>query len=54
MNIAELKKIYHFLLALLGSLIYRRPARELFVLGVTGTKGKTTVLEMINEGLEAS
>lgn len=41
-------------MAYLGSLIYRRPARELFVLGVTGTKGKTTVLEIINKGLEAS
>ena len=44
---AAAKTVYHYLLAWLGDLIYRRPSRKIFVLGVTGTKGKTTVLELI-------
>ncbi len=47
-----LKKIYHFILAFLGNIIYFFPSRKIFVLGVTGTKGKSTVLELINAILE--
>lgn len=39
---------YHFAFAFLGALVYRFPSRKLFVFGVTGTKGKSTVLELIN------
>ena len=49
-----LKSLYHLALAWLGNLIYRHPSRELFVLGVTGTKGKSTVLELINAILETA
>jgi len=49
-----LKNIYHFLLAWLGSVIYGHPSRKIFVLGVTGTKGKSTVLELVNAILEAA
>jgi len=38
---------YHQILAILGNLIYRFPSRRLIVIGVTGTKGKTTVCNMI-------
>jgi UDP-N-acetylmuramoyl-L-alanyl-D-glutamate--2,6-diaminopimelate ligase len=38
---------YHFLLAWVGSIYYRKPAREITIIAVTGTKGKTTVTELI-------
>ena len=44
--------IYHFKLALLGAIIYRFPARKLTVIGVTGTKGKSTITELVNAILE--
>lgn len=42
-----LRKPYHFLLAALATLLYGFPARRLVVIGVTGTKGKSTVSEML-------
>ncbi len=38
---------YHFLWALLGALRYGFPAQKLTVIGVTGTKGKSSVSEML-------
>src|SRR3989344_1520594 len=38
---------YHYLLALLAGLIHRFPARQIKVIAVTGTKGKTTVCELL-------
>ena len=49
-----LQPIYHYKLALLGALIYRFPSRQLYVIGVTGTKGKSSVVEMINALLETA
>jgi len=43
---------YHFILAFLGALIYRFPSRKLKVIGVTGTNGKSTVVEMVSKILE--
>ncbi len=48
----KLKTIYHYLLALAGALIYRFPSKELVVIAVTGTKGKTSTVEIINAILE--
>lgn len=39
---------YHWLLSFLAALVYFFPSRRIFVVGVTGTKGKTSVLEIIS------
>ena len=44
---------YHFFLAFCAAVVYRFPSRKLTIVGVTGTKGKTTVVELINSILEA-
>ena len=43
---------YHFSLALLGAVIYGFPSRKLKVIGITGTNGKTTVVELTTRILE--
>ncbi len=43
---------YHFSLAFLGVLIYGFPSRKLIVIGVTGTNGKSTVVELTSRILE--
>jgi len=48
----RLSPIYHYLMAFLSALVHRFPSRKIFVVGVTGTKGKTSVLEIINCILE--
>jgi len=43
---------YHYLLAFAAALFYRFPSRKLKVIGVTGTKGKTSTIEIVNALLE--
>lgn len=47
------QKPYHFFLAFCAAILYRFPSRKLTVIGVTGTKGKTTVVELLHSILEA-
>ena len=49
----RLRLFYHYLWAATAAVWYRFPSREIFVLGITGTKGKTTTLELISALLEA-
>ncbi|MES2087970.1 MAG: UDP-N-acetylmuramyl-tripeptide synthetase [Patescibacteria group bacterium] len=43
---------YHYLLALLGAMMYHFPAQHTKVIAVTGTKGKSSVVELTNAILE--
>jgi len=45
---------YHWLLSLLGAFLYGFPSRKMIVIGVTGTNGKSTVVEMISKILAAA
>ncbi len=45
---------YHFLWALVGALVYRFPSRKLVVIGVTGTKGKSSVVSILAAILAAA
>lgn len=43
---------YHFSLAAVGALLYGFPSRNIMVIGVTGTKGKSSTIEFLNAILE--
>lgn len=45
---APIISAYHLTLALAGALAYGFPSRKLLVVAVTGTKGKSSVTEMLN------
>lgn len=51
--LTKLKIIYHYLLALTGKVLYGNPSKDLTVIGVTGTKGKTSTVELIATALNA-
>ncbi|MEK7170421.1 MAG: Mur ligase family protein [Patescibacteria group bacterium] len=43
---------YHYLLAFVGAVVFGFPSRKLNVIAVTGTKGKSSVVELISALLE--
>ncbi len=43
--------IYHFLLAITGTILYGFPAHKMIMVGVTGTKGKTSTANFIHSVL---
>lgn len=50
----QIYSFYHFFLALAAALWYGFPSRNLIVIGVTGTKGKTSTVELLHEVLAES
>ncbi len=48
----KLKNYYHLVQAILANLWYGYPSRKIKVIGVTGTNGKTTTVQMITKILE--
>lgn len=43
---------YHWVLALAATIVYRFPAKKIKVVAITGTKGKSSVCELVNAILE--
>lgn len=51
---ARLVNTYHLVLAILGAAIFGFPSHRMLVIGVTGTKGKSSTTEMISSIFEAA
>jgi UDP-N-acetylmuramoyl-L-alanyl-D-glutamate--2,6-diaminopimelate ligase len=50
----EILSAYHYSLAILGAIFYGFPSKKLFVIAVTGTKGKSSTVEIIRHMLAGS
>lgn len=51
---SPIRLLYHKLKAVIAAIMYGFPARKMIVIGVTGTKGKTTTVNLIAKILETS
>ncbi len=49
----KIQPAYHYSLAVLGAILYRFPSEKMIVIGVTGTKGKTSAINFIWSALTA-
>ena len=50
----KLYSLYHWLWAFVSALLFGFPSRKLYVVGVTGTKGKSTTVEVMSAMFEAA
>lgn len=49
---SPIRVLYHHIRGILALHLYRNPARNMIVIGITGSKGKTTVTNLVARGLE--
>lgn len=48
----SLLSLYHYSLGLLGNALYQFPSKNLYIIGVTGTKGKTTTCYFVYQFIQ--
>ncbi len=48
------RKIYHYVRGLIAYAMSGNPAKDMIVIGITGTKGKTTTVNIVAQGLQAA